>query len=310
MTNEKVVFVTGGTGFLGRHAVHKLLRNGYEVHVASRNWLGPFAPSAQMRIHECDLFDVDYVDRLLDMIQPTNLLHLAWETTHGVYQNSPENLKWVEASLAMLRSFEAYGGRRAVFAGSGAEYGEVDGPCDEYLTPLRPQNLYGVCKSSLRAVAEQYAQQTGMSVAWGRLFNLYGPGEDQQRLIPSLVKSLMAGEPAVCHNGGLIRDYLHVSDAADALVSLLHSDVTGPVNIAAGQPITLEDLAQRLSGIVSAGQSVLVEEGAPSIDQPREVTAATARLQDEVGWTPAVTLNEGLRSVVTALQKQSLTRAA
>ena len=309
MTDEKIVFVTGGTGFIGRHAVHALLRNGYEVHIASRSYKGPFAPSPRMRIHECDLFDSDYVSRILQMIQPTHLLHLAWETTHGEFWNSLNNVQWVEASLGLLRGFSAYGGQRAVFAGSCAEYGESAEICDEVATPLRPTSLYGVSKNALQQVIAEYTRTTGLSTAWGRLFHIYGPGEPEQRFVPSTVKALLADKSAICRHGTHVRDYLHVHDAAEALVTLLESDVTGPVNVASGLPVTLEEIATRLVAVVGHGNAT-IEIGEPSADNPSEISAVTERLSKEVAWEPSITLDEGLRSVVNTLRLHRQSRAA
>lgn len=309
MTDEKIVFVTGGTGFIGRHAVHALLRSGYEVHVASRSYTGPFAPSPRMRIHECDLFDSDYVCRMLQMIQPTHLMHLAWETTHGRFWNAPSNAQWIEASLGLLRGFSACGGQRAVFAGSCAEYGESAEICDEVTTPLRPTSLYGVSKNALQQVVAEYSRTTGLSSAWGRLFNVYGPGESEQRFVSSTVKTLLSDKSAICRHGSHVRDYLHVHDAGDALTTLLESDVTGPVNVASGRPVTLEEIATRLVATVGRGNAT-IENGEPSIDNPPELSAVTERLSKEVAWAPSITLDEGLRSVVHTLQQHRQSRAA
>ena len=309
MTDEKIVFVTGGTGFIGRHAVHALLRSGYEVHVASRSYQGPFAPSPLMRIHECDLFDGDHLRRLLTMIQPTHLLHLAWETEPGAYWNSPHNVQWIEASLKLLREFTAGGGQRAVFAGSCAEYDSSAGRCDEIATPLRPASLYGACKSALQQVVAEYTRTTGMTAAWARLFHIYGPGEHERPFVPSIVRALLADQPAICRHGAHVRDYLHVHDVGDALTALLESDVTGPVNVASGQAVTLDEMATRLAAAAGCG-SVKSEAGQPTPDNPPEISAVTERLRNEVGWSPSITLDEGLRSVVKTMRQRRHTRAA
>lgn len=310
MIDDQVVFVTGGTGFVGRHAVHALLRRGYEVHIASRRWTGPFAPSPRLRIHHCDLFDTDYVGRVLDMIRPTHLLHLAWDTAHGEFWQSPRNLRWVEASLGLLRGFAEAGGRRAVFAGSCAEYDWTAGPCDEAHTPLKPASLYGVCKHAVHQVAADYAQVTGINLAWARLFHLFGPGEDDRRFVPSLVRPMLIGERAVCRHGGLRRDFLHVRDAGDALGAITDGDVAGAINVASGRTAALGDVAAALAAIVGGNAEVRVESGRATADDPAELAAVTTRLASEVHWAPSVTLTEGLRSVVHTLRQRRHSRAA
>src|SRR5439155_6654344 len=134
------------------------------------------------------------VRALLAAVRPTHLLHLAWIATPGVYWTSPENHRWVEASLHLLRCFAAGGGRRAVLTGTCAEYDwSAAGVCHETQTPLRPTTVYGVCKDELRRRAEEVCRAAGVSLAWARLFFLYGPGEHPARLFPGVVQALRAG---------------------------------------------------------------------------------------------------------------------
>src|SRR5204862_6165408 len=104
------------------------------------------------------------------------------------------------------------------------------------------------------------AAANGVSTAWGRLFSVYGPHEHPKRLVPSVIRSLLAGEPAACSHGTQIRDYLFAQDAADALITLLESDITGPLNLASGQPIALRDIVQCLGTLL--GRPDLIRLGA------------------------------------------------
>lgn len=307
---EKIVFVTGGTGFIGRYAVHALLREGYEVHVASHKWDGPFDPSPMMRVHHSNLLRGDDPRALMAMIRPTHLLHLAWETDHGRFWQSPVNVEWAEAGMRLLQEFHASGGGRALIAGSCAEYEWTSGKCHESETPLRPNSFYGVCKEALGRVVSGYSEITGLSTAWGRLFHIYGPGQDAQRFIPAMAGSLLNRERAVCQHGAHLRDYLHVADAAEALVELLDSRVTGPVNIASGEAVKLGDVALKLADLIGGNQQPIIEEGAESTENPREILADTRRLNTELGWSPALTLSEGLRSVVNHIQETRQSKAA
>jgi nucleoside-diphosphate-sugar epimerase len=141
---------------------------------------------------------------------------------------------------------------------------------------------------------QAYAAQTSLSLAWGRIFFLYGPYEHPSRLVASVIRSLLTGEPARCSHGNQIRDFLHVQDVAGAFVALLESEVTGPVNIASGQPIPLKEVISRLA--VQLNQPDLVQLGvipAPANDPPLLV-ADTRRLQQEVHWQPEYNLETGL----------------
>ena len=102
--------------------------------------------------------------------------------------------------------------------------------------------MYGACKQALNLMVQAFAEQQGLSAAWGRAFFLYGPREQQDRLIASVIRSVLRGEPARCSHGRQIRDYIHVQDVANGMVALLESDVRGAVNVSSGQATTLREM--------------------------------------------------------------------
>ena len=172
-------------------------------------------------------------------VEPEVLLHLAWYVEPGRFWTAPENVRWVEASLALLRAFAGAGGRRAVVAGTSAEYDwhAVGARCNEQRTPLRPATLYGAAKHALHTVAAPYAEQAGFELAWGRIFFVYGPGEPEGRLVPSVGRALLAGRRVPTTRGDQVRDFMHVEDVAAAFAALADADATGAVNVASGDPV-------------------------------------------------------------------------
>ena len=294
----KRVLVTGATGFVGRQALAPLAERGYEVH-AVRGRGEPVGPATW---HQADLLDPTQVARLLDAVRPTHLLHFAWYAEHGKFWRSPENLPWVAASLGLLRGFAERGGTRAVLAGTCAEYDWRFGFCSEAATPTDAAFLYGVCKNALRTVAGSYAAGAGLSLAWGRIFFLYGPDEDGRRLVPSVIQSLRAGGPVRCSHGRQVRDFLHVADCASGFAALLDSPVEGAVNVASGRPVTIGAVVRTLAGLVPGGPVIPIEFGAvPSpADDPPLLVADVRRLADEVGWAPRLDLRDGLADCLRA----------
>lgn len=291
MSRERVL-VTGGSGFIGRHALRELAVCNCEVHAVGRS---SFPVPYGTIFHKGNLLEPVEPVRLIDRIRPTRLLHLAWVTTPNIYWTSPDNLPWVEASLRLFRAFAEGGGQRAVVVGSCAEYDWQYGRLSEREAPLAPVTLYGVSKDALRRILESYALQNNISLAWGRLFFLYGPGEHPGRLVASVILSLLAGREAACTSGEQIRDYLHVSDAAAALVTLLDGNVVGPVNIGSGRPTAVRDIVRTLAR--QAGKPELAGIGRlPNRPgDPPVILAEITRLREEVGWTPRFDLENGLR---------------
>jgi nucleoside-diphosphate-sugar epimerase len=169
-------------------------------------------------------------------------------------------------------------------------------------TPLRPATLYGTCKHATRLLASAYAHEAELSLAWGRVFLLYGPGEDERRLLPQVARALLAGQEAPASDGAQIRDFMHVDDVAAGFAALLASAVEGPVNIASGEGVSIADVLALIAG--AAGHPELLRLGALErrAGDPERLVADTRRLTGEVGFRPAIVLERGIAETVTALR--------
>jgi nucleoside-diphosphate-sugar epimerase len=266
--------------------------------------------SLDVLVHRADLLNPDQVRRLVRDVAPSHLLHLAWFTEHGKYWEALENLDWVAASLTLARAFYEHGGRRLVMAGSCAEYdwappgrregetGRATLKCNEWLTPCNPCTLYGISKHVLHLLMSEFNARTGTSGAWARIFFLYGPGEDPRRLVASVIRSLLFGEPAECTLGEQTRDFLHVADAGAALAALIDSDVEGPVNVASGKAVPLKEILHLLGDRLGRGDLIRFGARPTPRNEPTVLVADTRRLKDEVGWEPAIDLEKGLEATV------------
>jgi nucleoside-diphosphate-sugar epimerase len=141
-----------------------------------------------------------------------------------------------------------------------------------------------------------------MSLAWGRIFFSFGPGEPEGRLVPSIARALLAGREAPMTHGQQLRDTLTVEDLGRAFAALTASEFTGPVNIGSGERTELRELAQLVAAEV--GRPDLLRIGAlePRPGEPREILADVTRLREHVGWRPTDTLAEGVARTVAALR--------
>ena len=292
----KKIIVTGASGFIGSHCLPLLVDSGYNVIAVSRRTNGN--NFNQVILENMDLLDRQQIRQALEKHRPEYLLHLAWYAEPGVYWESNENTKWLEASISLVEEFIKNGGKRAVFAGTCAEYDWQYDILDDVSTPLNPSTLYGQCKLALQQAIEKMAQSHDFSYAWGRLFYLYGNREHINRLIPSVCLKLLHNEYAKVTEGRQRRDYMHVKDAAYALVKLLASDTNGPVNICTGTAIKIREIVFELASILNKQE--LVQYGAvPSRqDEPDVITGTTGLLKKSIDWQPMINLHDGLTETV------------
>lgn len=293
------VLVTGASGFVGRHCVAALERARLDVQAVSGS--GRTFPGAETtRWHECDLHDPAARAALLARTRPTHLLHAAWYAEPRLYWHSAENARWVETTVALFREFAAYGGR-AVGVGTAAEYGQRGGVLSEEL-PATPATPYGACKHAAYVVSRSVARDTNLSMAWGRLFGVYGPGEPQGKLVSTIATRLLAGEPFTYPRTPRQRDYLYVEDAADAFIALLLSDVLDVINVGSGVGLSIAEIAGAVAAETGRPDLVSTTADDPWSAEPEITIADTRRLQALGSWTPRHDLASGIRRVVAHLR--------
>ncbi len=290
------VLVTGAAGFIGSHLVSRLVSDGHDVVALVR------AGTDTWRIRELlprlGVLSLDLGSpRLRDGIgeaRPEVCIHLAWFAAPGLYLDAIENLQHLEMSLGLIRALAETGCRRFVGVGTCLEYALEARPLAE-CHPARPTRLYAATKLALATVLDRLRDTTGISSTWARLFYAYGPREDERRLIPSVLRSLLSNAPARVTQGDQVRDYLHVADVAAALAALAESPVEGPVNVGSGKPLSVRELVLEAARAVSRENLVMF--GAVPADprDPPYVCADNRRLVEEVGFAPRVSLPQGMR---------------
>ena len=305
MTTVRRVLVSGAGGFIGRWSVPALLAAGYEVHaVAGRVETRPLP--AQLRgaaVHRVDLLDAAATDDLMSRVAPTHLLHFAWIATPGIYWSSPENARWLAAGRHLLQRFQRHGGVRAVLAGTCAEYDWTRaGVCHERTSPLAADDAaitaYVSAKLALHAELQRLATAHGVSGAWGRIFFQFGPDEHPERLVASVIRSLLAGRAAPCSHGRQVRSFLHVADVGAAFAALLGTGVEGPVNIGSGEALTIADVVEEIGRQIGRPELVRLGARPAPATEPPLLVPDVGRLQHEVGWRPRLRLVDGLADTI------------
>jgi nucleoside-diphosphate-sugar epimerase len=294
------VLLTGASGFIGSHVARLLVASGESVTAilkpSSDRWrIADLEKS--LRVLDCDLGDRACLREPLAQDPPDVCIHLAWHGWSGPSLTAEENLSSLAASLELLRALADAGCRRFVGVGTCFEYDTAAGMLSE-TTPSAPADLYGVCKHSLWMAARALSPVAKMEVAWARVFLVYGPFDDERRLVPSLAVSLIRGEPARTTPGEQIRDVIHVEDAASAIWAIARSSHTREVNVASGIPVRVADIARQIGEIV--GRPELLQIGALPYraSDPPVLVADTTVLRDTIGWAPRYDLATGLSQTV------------
>ncbi len=292
MPSSKRVFITGGTGLIGRELYAPLATHGFEPYVLTVDDNHPILP--QVTWIKGNLFDETCLAKALAQIQPQYLLNLAW-CTSGDYQTSPLNFDFVRAGLTLLHHFANNGGQRTVFAGTCMEYAAQKTLLKES-DSISPLNLYARCKDNLHRLAQDFCTAYHISFGYGRIFYVYGRKEHPSRLTAALLNALRAGNSFTIAHAQLLRDYMYAKDIAAAFVALLDSPVQGSVNICTSRAVSLADYTRTLARLLGR-EDLLVLDQQPAA-QPLLIAGDNTRLTQEVGFTPHYSLAQALQEII------------
>jgi nucleoside-diphosphate-sugar epimerase len=292
------VFITGAAGFIGSHVTRILATAGDEVHAFVR-------PSTSLwrlqdvrdgiEVHVGDLAHDDELREALSAASPEAAIHLAWYVDPSRYLHAvKENLASLEGSLRLLRLLVEVGCERAVVSGTYLEELKIHTP---------HTSVYAATKAALHSLLAD--KSCPINAACAHVFHLFGPYEDRRRVVPSVIRSLLRGQEIDVTKGSQLRDYLFIEDVAGALARLVHTRVTGRVDVCSGSPVMLRELLELVGDetgrrdLIQFGARPLTDNEIPLVSgDPKRLTAAT-------GWRPAWNLRDGIRATVEWWRKEA-----
>jgi len=292
--NMNRILITGASGFIGKNLIPFLHAKLGTFYLLSRNPQDSVLDEHLIPV-VCDLMDKEQVSAVMKSIQPTHLLHLAWELKPGTY-NQEENIHWLKASIHLLSEFKKNNGKRWIGTGTCFEYDWSLSSCDEEKTPLNPDTLYGKTKKLLFDYSSVFCEHYKISYAWPRLFFLFGPYENPKRLLPDIIDSLLNNEKATIQNGEIYRDYMYVKDCCKILAELIFNDVSGDINISTGIPIKLSDIGEKVAAILEKEQLLTIR--SPEKVTQRIVFGNNAKLEKELEFKLVHDLEKGLKETI------------
>ena len=290
---KEKVLVTGGTGFIGRNVVDELIKRGYEIHSLV---YPPFAPEKDGLVqYEMNLLDKESLEEFFKNHSFENLIHLAWYVGPKCHVHDL-NLDWSIATLNLLKFFKESGGKKFLGAGTISEYEYKYGYLVEDQTPTDPQTLYGNSKNAIFNIAKVYCKQNNIDFKWPRIFNLYGPAEKPQRLMPSVINACLKGEDVKVSDCLKFQDYLHVEDTARGIVDVFEADIQGAVNICSGKPMQLRTIVEKIAQLTNFKGNILW--GAIPAAFGDDLVCGNNEKLKSIGWTQKYSLDEGLKMTI------------
>ncbi|HHW14091.1 MAG TPA: UDP-glucose 4-epimerase GalE [Firmicutes bacterium] len=301
------VLVTGGAGYIGSHVVKALRAAGHEVAVLDNLSRGHRQAVAGVPLFQADLLDRPALDWLFANHPVEAVLHFAALSQVGESQKLPGKyaLNNVAGTVTLLEAMVAAGCRTLVFSSTAAVYGapETMPITEDY--PLEPTNTYGETKLFVERMLRRFDEAYGLRSIALRYFNAAGAdpegelGEDhdpETHLIPLTLAAALGQRPAIevfgtdypTSDGTCVRDYIHVTDLAEAhllaLVALAGGAPTTAYNLGNGRGFSVREVIAAAERVT--GRSIPVREGPRRPGDPPALVASSARAEAELGWRP------------------------
>ena len=291
--SSRRIALTGATGFLGSHLLETLM--GTDLDVAVLIHQTPIldeAVSSGVSVVRTGL--PDWQERLLEF-DPDCVIHTAtrFQVNHDRRDISPMIRANVEFGTELLQISAETGARLVTFSSFWQRY---EGRSQA------PMNLYAATKQAFDDVAD-YFRDDGLDLTRLTLFDVYGPGDTRVKLVTLLVRAALSGDPLEASSGNQLIDLTYVDDVVEAVLQVaLESDAAGEGDfVVRSGALPLRNVASTLSEVV--GRPVPVVWGARP-DRPREMRQDWEMGTLLPGWSPRVSLSEGLSRVWTEVQNE------
>ncbi len=314
----KTVLITGGCGFIGSHFVRLVLRRTEwrVVNLDKLTYAGNLKNLAgvteghRYRFVWGDIADRVMVDGLFREEKPWAVVNFAAQShvDRSILDPSPFLHTNVVGTQVLLEAARAAGLERFLQISTDEVYGDADGrePFTEH-SPLNPSNPYAASKAAADLLCLAYRRTYGLPVLIVRSTNNYGPHQFPEKLIPLVIRNALCGEMLpVYGDGAQRRDWLYVKDNVAAILRILEKGAAGAIyNVSAGEERSNLEVVQAVCRLVAeqgkVGLSDLLDRVRFVPDRPghdRRYALDSMRVRRELGWSPAVPFEEGLRRTV------------
>lgn len=302
--------MTGASGFIGRWVARQLSLAGAKLWLPARSASSLEAICAAYKIEgqrlQVDLSHRGAFVQLYAQVRPQVTFHLVG---YGVDPTEREEASATALNERLIEEISEtvaaekgsdWPGLRLVNLGSGAEYGNLEGPLTERSEP-RPLDFYGRTKLAGTRALIRICERTGLPAVTARAFTVYGPGEHPGRLLPSVLAAARSGNPVRLTSGEQRRDFTFVGDVAEGLLRLgaLTSAAPAVVNLATGTLTSVREFAEcaaRLVGLRPA--QLLFGALAARPNEVRHGLVDVGLLHTTLHWIPGYSLCEGIQATI------------
>eukprot|EP00270_Netrium_digitus_P005026 TRINITY_DN1653_c0_g1_i3.p1 TRINITY_DN1653_c0_g1~~TRINITY_DN1653_c0_g1_i3.p1 ORF type:complete len:432 (+),score=88.40 TRINITY_DN1653_c0_g1_i3:147-1442(+) len=308
--NRLRVVVTGGAGFVGSHLVDRLIERGDHVIVIDNFFTGQKEnvqhhfgnPQFELIRHDVVTGILLEVDQIYHMACPASPVHYKYNPVKTIKTN-------VMGTLNMLGLAKRVGARFLLTSTSEVYGDPLEHPQKEtywgHVNPIGVRSCYDEGKRVAETLTMDYHRGAGVEVRIARIFNTYGPRMclDDGRVVSNFVAQALRKEPMTVYGDGKqTRSFQYVSDLVEGLMRLMDGEHIGPFNIGNPGEFTMLELAEVVKEVVDKNAQIAFKEN--TADDPHMRRPDISQAKDLLGWSPKVSLQEGLPLMVDDFRKR------
>ena len=300
----KKVLITGATGFIGYHLAKKLLKRKYQIFSFSRHNPVPKKKLKNVKYFYGDITKIKNLN-VLKKIKYEYVINLCGEVEHNnkkiVFKTHFIGLKNLlnKINLDKLKLF--------VQIGSSAEYGKLSGSLKESLQ-TNPNSHYGLAKKKATKYALNFAKIKSIPLCVLRPFQVYGPLQESNRIIPFVIKNSLLNKKFACSSGSQIRDFIYINDAISVIINCLDNPekVKNKIlNLGSGKGFRVKHVIKLIIKNIKKGNPIF---GIKKMrkDEPIKLIANNYELRNIFKYKYKFTLDKGLKLTIKYFKKNEI----
>ena len=300
---SKTLLILGGTGFIGKHAAKRAIKDDYETYIVCRS-----APSIEEKIQGCTYIICDLIKKedlkILENYKFNYVINLSGDIMHNDFDKG--GISVIESHLIALINLLAILPRDELLGfvqiGSSDEYGITSAPQNEEQQEF-PFSSYSYAKFAATHLIRYLNRAEGFPGKILRPFLIYGPGQDEARLIPYVIRKALNNQKIEISSGSQIRDFLYIQDAVDAIfLALVNEKANGKIiNIGSGNPVKVKDIVEKIISIVGNGQPLYGNRKLRK-GESENLYPDIRYAKEYLSWEPKTSLEDGINEIIKTMQ--------
>jgi len=296
------ILIPGGTGFLGYHLCLFFVKKKWKVFSISKSKTKKNKKIKGVKYIYCDVSDKKNLKKKLDNYYDY-VVNLSGYVDHS--KNNSITKTHFQGCKNLIYNFKKKRPKKFIQIGSSIEYGKLESPQKEiFLKKIDTFSKYGNAKLASTFFLLSIFKENSYPISIIRPYLVYGPNQDNNRVIPFVINNSLEGNIFNCSSGSQLRDFLYIEDFVKAVYKSLKSTKNNGevINIGSGKPVKIKSLILKIKNLIGKGRPKFSKIQIRS-DEPVKLYPDILKAKKLLNWRPKITLEQGLKKTINFYKK-------